>query len=420
MNGREASTVAEGSSIAFGVSTVARDIDTYVEWARLADSSGFGLIGFGDSQLRWADPYAMLAVTARETRRARIGTFVTSPVTREPSVTASFLQTLQSLSGGRAFLGIGTGGTATEDVGASSTLSDLAAYVDAVRALTSGGSVVRAGRTLRMLWQGFPTRAPIWVAGNGPRSLRLAGRIADGVIVGNGATPGLVAFALDQIGRGAAESGRTLADLDVWFMTRVLVAPSEAEGFDAIRFYLATYANNRIAAAARYAGVPVPADIERGLRGLQAEFRDDESLLPDKSHNADLIDKHGLRDWAGRLFAIAGTRDECVEKLKAVATAGATQIVVPQMSSDPVAETATLARESYPLSYEEVHNDRRRLGGSRREGRARRRRRPWARIGHRQPARQRRRLCHRVGTQPNQPRIHHAAAAGGPTPGRVG
>src|SRR3546814_17403491 len=56
---------------------------------------------------------------------------------------------------------------------------------------------------------------PVWVAGDGPRTLQLAGRIGDAAIVGNGATPELVRYALDQIRIGAESVGRDASEIDV-------------------------------------------------------------------------------------------------------------------------------------------------------------------------------------------------------------
>src|SRR5690606_8048436 len=101
------------------------------------------------------------------------------------------------LSGGRAFFGIGTGATSTDDIGRGTRLAEFEAYVKTVRGLVAGETVVYRGHEHRMLWDG--DRAPVWVAGNGPKTLQMAGRVGDGVIVGNGATPELVKYALSQI-----------------------------------------------------------------------------------------------------------------------------------------------------------------------------------------------------------------------------
>ena len=70
-----------------------------------------------DSHVLWRDPYPLLTVMALNTTRMRLGTCVTNPATREPSVTASSLATLNEISGGRMVLGIGRGDSARRVMG---------------------------------------------------------------------------------------------------------------------------------------------------------------------------------------------------------------------------------------------------------------------------------------------------------------
>jgi len=77
--------------------------------ARLAESAGFTYGWLFDSHVLWKEPYVLLTLMAQNTKRMRLGTCVTNPATREPTVTASVLAVLQELSGGRMDLGIGRG-----------------------------------------------------------------------------------------------------------------------------------------------------------------------------------------------------------------------------------------------------------------------------------------------------------------------
>ena len=79
-----------------------------VELARRAEAAGFDYGWLFDSHVLWRDPYPLLTLIAEHTERLRLGTCVTNPGTREPSVTASALATLANeVSGGRMDLGIG-------------------------------------------------------------------------------------------------------------------------------------------------------------------------------------------------------------------------------------------------------------------------------------------------------------------------
>src|SRR2546428_10271823 len=93
------------------------DIGRMVRLARLAEANGFDYCWLFDSHVLWPDPYPILTLIAQATERLRLGTCVTNPGSREPSVTASALAVLQIVSGGRMELGIGRGDSARRGVG---------------------------------------------------------------------------------------------------------------------------------------------------------------------------------------------------------------------------------------------------------------------------------------------------------------
>src|SRR5438045_1749626 len=101
--------------------------------ARLAESAGFTYGWLFDSHVLWKEPYVLLTLMAQNTKRMRLGTCVTNPATREPTVTASVLAVLQELSGGRMDLGIGRGDSARRVLGKKPT--DLALPEEATNVL---------------------------------------------------------------------------------------------------------------------------------------------------------------------------------------------------------------------------------------------------------------------------------------------
>src|SRR3954447_21122596 len=88
---------------------------------RLAEAAGFAYGWVFDSHVLWKEPYVLLTLMAQNTKRMRLGTCVTNPATREPTVTASVLAVLQELSGGRMDLGIGRGDSARRVLGKKPT-----------------------------------------------------------------------------------------------------------------------------------------------------------------------------------------------------------------------------------------------------------------------------------------------------------
>src|SRR5919197_4152087 len=85
------------------------DVKKVVEQAKLAEDLGFGFVGITDGQMIWSDAFVALTATALATKQIRLGPWVTNPVTRHLTVIANFICTLDALSHGRAFLGIGNG-----------------------------------------------------------------------------------------------------------------------------------------------------------------------------------------------------------------------------------------------------------------------------------------------------------------------
>src|SRR5215213_10829620 len=88
-----------------------------VALAQQAEQAGFGYGWLFDSHVLWLDPYPLLTMMALNTTRMRLGTCVTNPATRDPSVTASALATLNLISGGRMDLGIGRGDSSRRVMG---------------------------------------------------------------------------------------------------------------------------------------------------------------------------------------------------------------------------------------------------------------------------------------------------------------
>src|SRR3546814_3756956 len=95
-------------------------------------------------------------------------------------------------------------------------------------------------------------------------------------------------------------------------------------------------------------GLEISDDSRQRLEGLRSEFRYAETLRPDLTFNADLVDKYGLREWLGRQFAITGPRELCIERIREVADAGSVNIIMPQLLPDVVGTTRELAETILP------------------------------------------------------------------------
>jgi len=182
-------------------------IERTLALTRQAEAAGFEYAWLFDSHVLWQEAYVLLTLMATASERLRLGTCVTNPATREPSVTASALATLNQVSGGRMDLGIGRGDSARRVLGKGpTTMATLEEAIHLIRDLVEGRPVKYEGTELQLTWSGR-WKLPVWVAGYGPMALTMTGRVADGVIL-QLADPDLVRWFVGQVREAARAAGR--------------------------------------------------------------------------------------------------------------------------------------------------------------------------------------------------------------------
>ena len=219
----------------FGICVASRpaDLDYVVE----AESLGFTHCWMADSQMIWADVYAMLALAAERTTTMQIGTGVAVAGTRPSTVTAAALATINQLAPGRVFCGIGSGNTAMRIMGhPPMPIAEFDRHLGELRSLLDGKeTAVRFRGTdtqVRHLmpdhgFVSFEPRIPLHVSAFGPRSLGLAVRHGDGLITS--APP--VAEAIAGLRRAIP---RDRADFPIATLTTMVVI-DEGEPIDSER-----------------------------------------------------------------------------------------------------------------------------------------------------------------------------------------
>src|SRR5216117_2527478 len=231
---------------------------------RLAESAGFTHGWLFDSHVLWKEPYVLLTLMAQNTKRMRLGTCVTNPATREPSVTASVLAVLQELSGGRMDLGIGRGDSARRVLGKKPTdLAMLEEATQVIRDLCEGREATYEGTTLRFDWTG-KQRLPVWIAGYGPKALELTARVADGAII-QLADPSLVGWCIGLIRDGAKKAGRDPNEIAVQAAAAAFVGPREV-ALERTRWFPALVSNHVVDLVKRYGEAGLPKDLTAYVR----------------------------------------------------------------------------------------------------------------------------------------------------------
>ncbi len=304
-----------------------------------AESLGFDGAWVADSQSIFRDCYAALTLAADRTTTISLATGVTNPVTRHPTVLAGMFATLQEQSGGRAICGIGVGESAVRTIGKSpARLGELEEATNMLRRLISGESVSKEGAELRLPW--VATTLPIWFASTGPRSLRLGGRLADGVLFQVGAAPELVSYALDAISRGAAEAGRDATRVGKLVRLACSVSPDREWARHEVRGYAGA------AAGTVYGSVPhdsIPAGLVDDLRRMKERY--------DYYEHASATARHEelITDQIVDAISISGTPDEAIPRFRELVSLGVDGFVLPITTSDPRLTMDVLANEVIPL-----------------------------------------------------------------------
>ena len=187
-----------------------------VELARLGEQIGYERCWVYDEGLAAQDVYVTMTAIAVATDTLEIGPGITNPYTRHAGATAGAIAALDELSGGRAFLGIGAGGSLTLDplrIERRRPLTAVRETIEACRRLFAGETVTVDGTAVRLREASLPCARPgteIWLAGRGPRMLELGGASCDGVFLDFVHKPDLRAITerIRRSGRAASNQPR--------------------------------------------------------------------------------------------------------------------------------------------------------------------------------------------------------------------
>lgn len=333
----------------FGIIEIPRSIASAVAHAELAEEVGFDWVGVADSQSLFRELFVTLGAIGHATGRVMIGPSVTNPLTRHPAVMASAIASINELSDGRAMLGIATGDSAIYNLNERPRgLAGLKEYVLALRALLAGTPTRFAGKDIHTKWVAgqADTCVPIYIAAEGPKTLELAGEIADGVICGLGIAPDVVELQLKHLEIGARRANKTVDDLDIWALARVNVGADRARLVNEIRMELASTAHH----AFRFTleGKLVPPHLVDSILAVQQGYKPAHHEDLGESPNAALLQDAELLDYMCQRFAVVGTAEQCVAQIQAIRSSGFHQLLFTGFVDDRAGLIKTLGRDVFP------------------------------------------------------------------------
>ena len=311
-----------------------------VALTKQAEEDGFNYGWIFDSHVLWQEPYPLLTLMAANTRKMRLGTCVTNPVVRDATVTASLLATLNQISNGRMDCGIGRGDSSRRVMGKKpTTLENLEETVRTIRDLTAGKQITYEDHPIQMPWadKGVP---PIWIAGYGPKALRCAGRVGDGVIL-QFADPHLIKWCLGFVKEGAREAGRDFSKMKVMSATAVWVSNDRKVAREHVRWFPALVSNHVVDLVSRYK----PEELPPELTGYIQDRKGYNYL-----HHAEVGSSNAefVTDEVVDRFCVVGTADDHMQKLRELKAIGVTQFNIYLMCGEEEKTLETYGKEIIP------------------------------------------------------------------------
>jgi len=266
-----------------------------------AESAGYDTLFLPEISGR--EVFSTLAGLSRATYKIKVATGVIPISSRKPDVMAMGAATVSELSYGRMILGIGAG---TPGPG---SLVKLRRMVEFLRKALTGEAVDLGGdETFQLSLP--PQPVPIWLSALGPKTMRLAGEIADGVLL-NWCTPERVRQARSLVEEGAQAAGRDPQEITVAAYVRACVGQEPEHALPVLK-----------TAAYQYASIP-----HYRVQFEQMGFRAEAAAAAEGRVPDELV----------RAVCIMGDSVEASERLQKYRDAGADlPVVYPVPCLDPV------------------------------------------------------------------------------------
>jgi len=318
-----------------------------LDQARTTEALGFGTVWIGE-RFDTKDLPSLAGAISQVTEVVKIGAAVTVPGVRHPMVLASMGQTLQSLTGERFLLGFGRSAAwRWQQYGVPApTLASLGDTAQILRRLWAGETVRYSGPAgefpeLRLPQRPDAAPPPLLLAAVGPKTLALAGRSFDGVILHPFLTPPAVARSLEVARAAAAAAGKD-PDALRCFAT-VVVAPDRTSEDAALAvgaraagyFQLRGLGDALVAANGWHAG-----DLARYRAQPELAALGDRSA--DKSLTRDELIELSRKmpaDWLPSSSAV-GDAATCASRLREYLDAGADELVLHGSTAEHLGDLA--------------------------------------------------------------------------------
>jgi probable F420-dependent oxidoreductase len=292
-----------------------------IDLAKKAEAYGFSHVWTFDSHILWQEPFPIFTEILAQTRNVTVGPMVTNPLTRDWTVTASVFATLNEMFGNRTVIGIGRGDSAVRVInGKPATLRALGEAVHVIRELANGRAVDYRGSSIRFPWAS-KSRTDVWVAGYGPKALKLIGEVGDGFIL-QLADPDVAAWTIGAVRKAAADTGRDPSDVTICVAAPAYVTDDVAHARDQCRWFGGMVGNHVADIVARYGeSSEVPTALTDYIKGRQGYDYNEHG-------QAGNVHTEFVPDEIVDRFCILGPVDEHVRRLQELKGMGVDQFAV--------------------------------------------------------------------------------------------
>jgi 5,10-methylenetetrahydromethanopterin reductase len=283
--------------------------------AQIAEDAGVDRLGISDV-IFYPDTFELQALCATVTKRIKIGSLVTNPFTRHPAVIAAAVSTLDEISDGRAFLGIGAGaGIAKLGVLRSAPAPAIREAVHIIRELLAGNVVNYQGNAYQLSCKEtrleFPPQhdVPILIGTRSPKIAKLAGEIADIIVIGaRYISDQQLSNYLAWISEGVLKAKRDIGTVEIAPRLTICASRDGELAKQSVKLY-----------AAHYLSILKPPDLSiedtRLKKIIDAVARVKGWYFSPNVQYPEEIDSLVDEEIVDK-FAVAGTPEECITKIR--------------------------------------------------------------------------------------------------------
>jgi alkanesulfonate monooxygenase SsuD/methylene tetrahydromethanopterin reductase-like flavin-dependent oxidoreductase (luciferase family) len=298
-----------------GAHFLPENMPDFLDSIRAAEEAGYARAWLVDGQMLWQDLYIYMTRALDATERIQVGSGVTNPRTRHPSVTASAHATLAQLHPGRVLLGIGRGDNAVRTLGLEPVpTAELEAALPRLRAWMAGEEV----EGTRIRWA--QERVPIMMGATGPRNLRLAGAFADIAMIYVGVNPVSVRWAIEHVRAGAEAAGRNPEEVEIAALCAMHIGDDQQEAWDTCRWAPAACANHIASTERANRRHGMPEEMTR-LVVARDEYDYYAGHLDSSAEHTSYLTGELIDD-----FAVAGPAGRCLEKIRELGRLGVDEV----------------------------------------------------------------------------------------------